>query len=428
MQTARMPLVATALTVLLMPGVAALAQPRALTESECQALRQRLGAHARLSAGVRQLVAARALPGRAAPAVSASAPTAAPGDRAAAIRARLDRIPTERQQLEEQRLGALVKFDFARGAQIQGQISALDGEKTRLEQELAALPAGPAPAPSAPPAGPAPAAPSDAERVRCQDVAATLDDALKTRRRELGVRETQADAVPLVALTGQTVEQIARELRGQLAAWPGAARQVGLLDADGDGRLDGFVDVPAQDVYRLFRQRLDGSVAVEVFALPATATSYGELARRLDETANRQAGRTLVDLLAARPAGPVRTPLETAEFARASAHLLAGNWDDAARASAGAARVVEFQNVRGESVRMLEVIAPTSGGVAHRRVVVLTKPNDQEAWEETATVVRPVSHWRADVEVVVTRETRTTAGALVGARAATTPLRFSVER
>lgn len=220
MQTARTPLVATALTVLLMPGVAALAQPRALTESECQAVRQRLGAHARLSAGVRQLVAARALPGRAAPAVSASAPTAAPGDRAAAIRARLDRIPTERQQLEEQRLGALVKFDFARGAQIQGQITALDGEKTRLEQELAALPAGPAPAPSAPPAGPAPAAPSDAERVRCQDVAATLDDALKTRRRELGVRETQADAVPLVALAGQTVEQIARELRGQLAAWP----------------------------------------------------------------------------------------------------------------------------------------------------------------------------------------------------------------
>ena len=414
----------TALTGLLLPGVAALAQPRAITESECQALRQRLSGHARLSAGVRQLVAARAVPARAAPAVSGSAPAAAPGDRTAAIRARLEKIPAERRQLEEQRLGALVTFEFARAAQIQGQISALEGEKARLEQELAALPVGPTPAPSTPPVGPAPSAPSHAVRVRCQDVAATLDDALKTRRRELGVQETQADAVPLVALAGQTAEQIARELAAQLAA----ARQIGLLDADGDGRLDGFVDVPAPDVYRLFRQRSDGSIAVEVFALPATAAAYGEMARRLDEVSNRQVGRTLLDLLAARPAGPVRTPLETAEFARASAHLLAGSWDDAARAAAGAARAIEFQNVRGESVRVLEVIAPASGGVAHRRVVVLSRPNDQEEWEETTTVVRPVSYWRADVEVVVARETRTTAGVLVGARATAAPLRFSVER
>jgi len=418
------------LTGFLLPGRAGPAQPRALTETECQAVRARLAAHARLSGGVRQLVAARAVAAPGAPGVTAPAPAAAPSDRGAAIRARLEKISDERQQLEEQRLGALVKFEFSRAAQIQGQVAALDSEKARLEQELAALPAGPAPARGGPPAPPPPAAAqagSDAERVRCQDVAGALDDALKTRRRELGAREAQAGVVPLVGPTGQTPEQIARDLSGQLGAWPGAARQIGLLDNDGDSRLDGFVDVPAPDVYRLFRQRSDGSIAVEVFAAPAAAGAYGEMARRLDEASIRHLGRSLADLLTSRAVGPSRVPVETGEFARSSAHLLAGNWDDAAR-GAGAARVVESQNLRGESLRILEIVAPAAGGVAHRRVVVLSRPNDQEVWEETTTVIRPASYWRADVEVVVARETRTTAGALVGSRSTAAPLRFSVER
>jgi hypothetical protein len=42
--------------------------------------------------------------------------------------------------------------------------------------------------------------------------------------------------------------------------------------------------------------------------------------------------------------------------------------------------------------------------------------------------VRPASYLRTDVEVIRTRETRTTAGAQVGTRSTSAPVRFSLER
>jgi len=79
-------------------------------------------------------------------------------------------------------------------------------------------------------------------------------------------------------------------------------------------------------------------------------------------------------------------------------------------------------------VRVIEILSPVSGGVSLRRAVVVAQPNDQELWEETTTIVRPVSYWRADVEQTRSRETRTTAGAVVGTPAAATPSKFSLER
>ena len=212
---------------------------------------------------------------------------------------------------------------------------------------------------------------------------------------------------------GQTPDQIAQELAGQLGAGPATVTQVGLLDADGDGKLDGFVDVPAPGIYRLVRQRADGTLSVDVLAMPGSgaAPAYGELTRRLDETTARQVGDKLVELLAARPAGPVRTVIQTGEFAEAYKQFEAGNFADAGRIGAAAARTVEFENFRGEHVRMIEIISPISGGAAVRRAVILAQPNDRELWEETTIAVRP-----KDVEVVRNRETRTTAGAQVGTR------------
>jgi hypothetical protein len=89
---------------------------------------------------------------------------------------------------------------------------------------------------------------------------------------------------------------------------------------------------------------------------------------------------------------------------------------------------MEFQNVRGQSVRVIEIISPVAGGVSLRRAVVLGQPNDQELWEETTTTVRPTSYWRSDVEVTRSRETRTTAGAVVGAPSASAPSKFTLER
>ena len=87
-----------------------------------------------------------------------------------------------------------------------------------------------------------------------------------------------------------------------------------------------------------------------------------------------------------------------------------------ARLSAPAARSTEFPNVRGQSVRVLEIISPVAGGVSVRRTVVVTQPNDQEQWEETTTIVRPTSYWRTDVEVARSRET------LIGLLNTTNPL------
>jgi hypothetical protein len=413
------------LTLGLAPGGPALAQAPSISDAECQSLRLRLSEHARLSDGVRKAVATQAASAPAA--ATPAAPSApAPTGRAEAIRARLEQIPKERQTLEDQRLGAMVKFELARAGQIQGQIQALDAEKATLEREQAALPAAaPAPTVTAPPV-----AVPDVARIRCQDVPAAVDNALKIRRRELGAREEQAGAIPLIALKGQTPEQIGQELAGQFSSGAAAGTQVGLLDANGDGKLDGFVDVPAPGVFRLFRQRGDGSVGLEVFpASAAGATSgYGELTRRLDETSLRQAGQGLPELLATRPAGPMRTTAQTTEFGPAYAQFQAGSFADAARLGTAAARTVEFQNARGQNVRVLEIISPVAGGVSVRRAVVLAQPNDQELWEETTTIVRPTSYWRTDVEVARSRETRTTAGGVVAAPSVSAPSKFTLER
>jgi hypothetical protein len=167
-----------------------------------------------------------------------------------------------------------------------------------------------------------------------------------------------------------------------------------------------------------------------VFPTPASGATpgYGEMTRRLDETSLRQAGQSLPELLATRPAGPSRALTQTTEFGPAYAQYQAANFADAARLGAAAARSVEFQNVRGQSVRMVEIISPVAGGVSVRRAVVLGQPNDQELWEETTTIVRPISYWRTDVEVARSRETRTTAGALVGTPSVSTPSKFTLER
>jgi hypothetical protein len=256
---------------------------------------------------------------------------------------------------------------------------------------------------------------------------AAYDEAVRIRQRELGAKEGQAGVIPLISLKGQTAEQIGRELAAQLpSGGPGA--QIGLLDLDGDRRLDGFVDMPIKDVYRLYRLRPDGALGVEVFVVAGNPAAYGDLARRLEETGNKQAGRALADLLATRPAGPMRVTAETADFATAYGHWLAGNFVDAARLEGAAARSVEFQNLRGEVVRVTEIVAPVTGGVALRRLVAQPRPNDQEQWDETTTAVRPVSYLKIDVEIGQSRETRSATGAPIGARATMAPIRFSLDR
>ena len=409
-------------------------QPRPLTDAECQGLRDRLAEHAKLSDGVRLAVAGRAA---ASPAPTTPAPAPAPvpspapaASRADEIRARLEKITVEHQQATDGRLGAVARFELSRAAQYQAQIAALDQEKLRLQQELAGLPTGPSAATPSPAPAPAPAAPrpvSQTDRIRCQDMQAAYDEAVRIRQRELGAKEGQAGVIPLMSLKGQTAEQIGRELAAQLpSGGPGA--QIGLLDLDGDRRLDGFVDMPVKDVYRLYRLRPDGALGVEVFVVAGSPTAYGDLARRLEETGNKQAGRTLADLLATRSAGPMRVTAETADFATAYGHWLAGNFVDAARFEGAAARSVEFQNLRGEVVRVTEIVAPVTSGVALRRLVAQPRPNNQEQWDETTAAVRPVSYLKIDVEIGQSRETRSATGAPIGARATMAPIRFSLDR
>jgi hypothetical protein len=327
-----------------------------------------------------------------------------------------------------------MKLELSRAADTQRQIEALDTEKANLERQLSTLPAG---APVSPTPTPAPSATSsplaaggDATRIRCDDMRAAVDGAVKIRRRELGAREEQAGVIPLIALKGLNADQIGQELSRQFASGPAALNQVGLLDADGDGRLDGFVDVPAPGVFRVIRQKADGTIGMEVFPVPGSGTTaaYSESMRRLDETAARQGGLTVLDLLATRPAGGVRGITQTAEFGRAYGQFQAGNFADAARLSAAAARSREFQNLRGQAVRVLEIIDPVPGGVRLRRAVVVAQPGDQELWEETATIVRPTSYWQTDVEVARSRETRQTSGAVVGTPSVSAPSKFKLER
>lgn len=417
-----------ALVALGLGGAVGPAGAQTAAAAECARLRRELASHAELSDGVRRALAAQVARYPAQPPVTA-APSAAPaGTRADAVRARLAQIPAERQRLEEQRLGAIVRFDLARANQAQSQIEALDQEKATLQRELASLPAGSAvPAPAPPTPAPAAGSGNDADHIRCQDVRATLDTAVRTRQRELGAREGQPGVVPLTALRGRTGDEIASTLAAQFAAWPAAASQLGLLDADGDGRLDGFGDVPADGVYRLYRQRGDGSVAVELFAAPGRAAP-GEMARRLEEETARRTGRTLAELVVGWPAGAVRTLGETAAFGTARARFMAGDYADAGRLPDAAARAVEYSNLRGENVRLLEVFTPAPGGVAYRRVLIVPRPGDQELWEESAMVVRPASYWRTDVEVGLRRQLRSATGAAVGAPTATGPVKFSLER
>src|SRR5688572_21880341 len=91
---------------------------------------------------------------------------APPAGRAEAIRARLEQIPKERQVLEDQRLAAMVRFELGRAGQIQGQIQALDTEKSTLNRELAALPAAPSTAAASPPS----ASTTEVASPRCQDM------------------------------------------------------------------------------------------------------------------------------------------------------------------------------------------------------------------------------------------------------------------
>lgn len=404
-----------------LPSSAQTSAPRTLSDAECQALRERVADHARLSEAVRRTVATRVAANPApVPPPAAPAPTG-PGGRAAEIRTRLERIKVERQQAEDGRLGAVTRFDLGQAARMQAQITALDQEKADLERELTRLPATPATTPAA-----APPPPRDADRLRCQDVAATHDEAVRIRQKELGAKEGQVGAIPLVPPKSQTPTDAARELAVQMPDGPNAL--VGLLDSDGNGQLDGFVDVPARGVYRVHRQQTGGGIRVEVPGAPASGAPYGEIPRRIDEASAQHDGRTLADLLATRPAGPVRVTAETPDWAAAWGQWLAGNYADAARLERPALRSLEHQNVRGETVRVVEVLAPTGAGVTLRRMVAVTTGPDREQWEETVTTVRPLSFTRVEVDFSRAQETRTTAGAAVGARTTAAPARFTVER
>jgi hypothetical protein len=396
------------------------AQPIA---TECDGLRSRLVEHAKLSDGVRKILAA--LP--AAPAPVVPAPVLPATGRANALRARLQQVTEQRQQLEEQRLGALMRMDWSRASIAQGQIQVLDREKAALETELGALPSAPA-TPETPTAALPGAAAGPVDRVACKDMPATYEAALKTRRKELGARDDNAAVVPLMALRGATAEQIAQELAGQFMSWPDAGAQVGLLDRDGDGKLDAFLDVPVRDTYRMYRQRPDGAVIIETFTLAGRGGEYDELARRVDEAVARYTGSSIVDLLTARPVGAARVLNETGEFGKAWGHVAAGRFADAGQIDGAAVRTREFENYRGERLRLLEIVAPAAGGVSIRRVLVTPRANNQEQWEETSMVARAASYWRTDLELAGGRELRTAAGVPIGTRTPLAPAKVSLDR
>jgi hypothetical protein len=123
----------------------------------------------------------------------------------------------------------------------------------------------------------------------------------------------------------------------------------------------------------------------------------------------------------------VRIVGETAEFNQALSGYLTGNFAEASRRDI-AAQTREFHNLRGEPVRVMDVIAPMSAGLSVRQLIVLPKPNDQELWEETTTHVRTTSSSQADVEATISRETRTVGGVVVGTRPAAAPIRFRLDR
>ena len=132
--------------------------------------------------------------------------------------------------------------------------------------------------------------------------------------------------------------------------------------------------------------------------------------------------------MTAHPVGGVRALIQAGEFGAASAQVLAGNFAEAAKIGGGAARTMEFQNLRGEVGRVLEVLAPATSGLQIRRVLVLPRPNNQEQWEELSITLVPTSYWRTDVELTVTRQIRAATGAAIGSPAVLGPTRFSLER
>ena len=410
------------LTVVLLalPALAG-AQPAALSPAECGALRDRISEHARVS------VAARRALGITTPA----APSAAqdPASRAETVRARLAQIREERKRLEDEKVGALVKLDFARVARIQDQVESLEHERRTLEAELAGLEQGgrlvrTGPARVAPLAGP------DLARMPCQDLPALEETALRARRKELGGAEGQVGLVPLFPLRGQTDREVATELAAQLGMGPEARQRLGLLDQDGDTQVDGFADSPASGMYRLYRQRADGSLALDLFVTgtPPPDTPYGETARRIEEALLRQTRRRVATLLPHRPVGPAKLLGETGEFARLRGLADSGQFDQVIQAGNLGARSVEFQNFRGEAVRLLEVIAGSGGVVQLRTSTILVRLDGEEQQEEAVTRFRPISFWRTDVEVDVSREVKPAAGSVAQPRSSTPTVRFTLER
>ena len=415
-----------ALVSLLLPGLAG-AQTPSLSPADCRALRDRIGEHARVSP------AARSALGLATPASPSAAPAVSqdPASRAEAIRTRLVQIKEERDRLEDEKVGAIVKLDFLRVGRIQERIESLEVERRSLETEQAGIEQGrrqvrPGPSWMAPLPGPDPLA-----RAPCQDLPGMEDKALRARRKELGGAEGQAALVPLLPLRGQTDRELAVELGAQLGPDPEVAHHLGLLDQDGDTQVDGFVDSPAWGMLRLYRQRSDGSLALYLFLTavpPDPNAAYGEAARRLEEALLSQTRRQLAELLPLRPVGPVKVLGETGEFSRLRALVDSGRFDQAIPAGSLGARSVEFQNYRGETVRLLEVVAGDGRAVQLRSSATVVKPAGAEQREETVTRFQPVSLWRADVEVEQSREVKPAPGGVAQPRSSAPTIRFSLER
>jgi len=266
-------------------------------------------------------------------------------------------------------------------------------------------------------------------RAPCQELPGLEDKALRARRRELGGTEGQAALVPLLPLRGQTDRELAVELGTQLG--PDPEGRVGLLDQDGDTQVDGFADSPVWGMLRLYRQRSDGSLAVTLFLTaipPHPDAPYGEDGRRLEEALLRQTSRRLGDLLLLRPVGPVKAMGETGEYLRLRALVDSGRFDQAIQAGSLGARSVEFQNYRGETVRLLEVVAGDGRAVQLRSSATLVKPDGAEQWEETVTRFHPISFGRIDVEVDQSREGKPAPGGVAQPRSSTPTVRFSIER
>jgi hypothetical protein len=420
---------AIAFSSLLLPGLVG-AQVPVPSPAECQAMRDRIREHASISAAARQAV------GITAPAATPAAPSVSqdPASRAETIRARLAQVKEERERLEDEKVGAIVKLDFARVARIQEQVESLEVERRGLDAELAGLEQGgrlarPRPSWMAPLGGPATGL--DLARVPCRDLSALEDKALRARRKELGGAEGQTALVPLLPLRGQTDRELTSELGSQFGPDPEVARRLGLLDQDGDTQVDGFMDSPAWGMLRLYRQRSDGSLALHLFltAVPPDPNApYSEAARRLEEALLRQTGRQLADLLPLRPAGPLKVLGETGEFSRLRALVDSGRFDQALQAGSLGARSIEFQNYRGETVRLLEVVAGDGRAVQLRTSSTVVKPDGGEQWEETVTHFRPVSLWRTDVEVDRSREVKSAPGGAAQPRSSLPTIRFSLER